>query len=121
MNDIELRKKELRTEILDWYNANDYTKLVREVSAGLSNYLYYNRLQETTELMELLGMCSCYPLYSAKDYIEFYDSSFCTYKSWEQLVKSEKDISDGLTEKELKQEIGKTIWRLPCGWYVQYV
>lgn len=60
-------------------------------------------------------------LNSAEDYVKMYDDNFYTYQTWEDLIESEKDQSDGLTEDECKEQIGKTIWQLPCGWYVQYV
>lgn len=51
-------------------------------------------------------------------------SNFFTYPTWDALVESEKEQTDGLTEEELRAEFEKepgSIWRLPCGWYVQYV
>ena len=50
-----------------------------------------------------------------------YDDNFFTFATWEELLKSEEECADGLMELECKEQIGKSIWRLPCGWYVQYV
>lgn len=54
-----------------------------------------------------------------------YDDCFYTYQTWEELVESENDQSDGLSEEELKKELEDdehdSVWQLPCGWYVQYV
>ena len=50
-----------------------------------------------------------------------YDDNFYTYPTWKELLDSEKDSTDGLTEEECKEQLNETIWQLPCGWYVQYV
>lgn len=105
--------------------------LVEDVAIGLSNFIYADNLQATKELMVLFDylkeskMLGIYeankPLGNAKDYIRMYDENFYTYQTWEALVKSEKEQGDGLTEDECRMEINQTIFKLPCGWYVQYV
>ena len=104
---------------------------VKEVAYGLSNYMYANNLQATKELMELFDyiktekLCSKFEysrlLETAEDYIRLYDESFYTYITWEGLVESEAKQNEPLTEEECKELINITIFRLPCGWYVQYV
>lgn len=95
-------------------------EMIREVSRKISNYIYQDNLTATMELMELFDRISYKELKTADDYIQWYDDFFYTYTSWKWLVKSEEDIN-GLTEKELKEQMNKTIWKLPCGWFVQYV
>jgi hypothetical protein len=105
--------------------------LVKDVAVGLSNFTYANNLQATKELMELFDYLkeskilgayeSSKPLENIKDYIKMYDENFYTYQTWEALVKSEEEQSDGWTEDECRAEINQTIFKLPCGWYVQYV
>lgn len=94
---------------------------IKKISNGISNYTYHNNLVATEELIELFNTISKYPLNTEEDYIKMYDDNFYTYQTWEQLVKSELEQSDGLTEDECKEEINHSIWRLPCRWYVQYV
>lgn len=104
---------------------------VKEVAVGLSNFTYADNLKATKELMELFDYIkeskilgsyeSSKPLENAEDYIKVYDDNFYTYQTWDKLVESEEDQNDGLTEIECRMEINHTIFRLPCGWYVQYV
>ena len=61
------------------------------------------------------------PLETWEDYVRMYDDNFYTYSTWDELVKSEEEQTDGLTEIECRMEINNTIFKLPCGWYVQYV
>lgn len=96
-------------------------KLIYEVSKGLSNYTYAYNLQATEQLIEVLDKKSRKTLVTANDYIQFYDDNWYTFQRWEDLVSDEARQTDGLTESELKEQIGNTVWQLPCGWYVQYV
>lgn len=99
-----------------------YTELeVENISKNISNVKYNNNLTATKELMNLFDKISKTPLNAWKDYVKMYDDCFYTYETFEDLVESEKDQSDGLTEEECKEEINQSIWQLPCGWYVQYV
>lgn len=100
---------------------NERERLISEVSKGLSNYTYADNLQATKELMDLLDKESRKPLSTADDYIKFYDDNFYTFQTWEELVEDEARQTEGLTERELKEQIGNSVWQLPCGWYVQYV
>lgn len=102
---------------------------VKYVAERLSNFTYRENYQATKELIELFERI--HPklynrsLQSLDDVIRLYDSNFYTYKTWKELVDSEKEQSDGLTEEELKRELEDnkhgSVWKLPCGWYVQYV
>lgn len=91
------------------------------VSYGLSNPLYHGNLRATKQLIMLFDRISRSPLKTPEDYINMYDWSFYTYRTWEELVKSEEEQSNGMTEEECKENRNINIWRLPCGWYVQYV
>lgn len=99
------------------------------VSWNLSNFLYHGNLEATEQLVELLdkivdkfnNKVVHRTLKTPQDYIDMYDDSFYTYWTWEELVESELEQSNGMTEEECKEQLNKTIWQLPCGWYVQYV
>lgn len=96
-------------------------EVVKQVMSGLSNFLYWDNEDATQQLMELFDKISRVELTTAADYIKMYDENFYTYATWDALVCSEKDNTDGLTEEECKEQLNTTIWQLPCGWYVQYV
>jgi hypothetical protein len=94
------------------------------VSYGLSNWTYNSNLEATRQLMELFDIIDVprrYRLNTPEDYIRMYDDNFYTYHTWEALVKSEEEQNEGMTEEECREQLNKTIWQLPCGWYVQYV
>lgn len=110
------------------------SRFLFDVAENLSNDMYKDNLQATKELIELFYTIQhlphikfnskYYPLNSPDDYVYLYDSSFYTYKNWSDLVESEKEQSEGLTEEECKELLNgeyKEIWKLPCGWYVQHV
>lgn len=103
---------------------------IKNVADNISNYMYADNLEATSQLMELFDSITKNPLSTWRDYVRMYDDNFYTYSTWEELVASEtvwKEIvsgteqSDGLTEEECKEQLNKTIWKLPCGWYVQRV
>ena len=102
---------------------------VKEVAEGVSNCTYAENLQAAKELMELFDYLKDNKMLgfgadnfkTAKDYIKTYDDSFYTYQTWDALIQSEEEQTDGLTEIECRMEINQTIFQLPCGWYVQYV
>lgn len=94
---------------------------VKEVATGLSNFTYADNLQATKELMELFDYIAETELETAEDYIKMYDDNYYTYQTFDELIESEEEQSDGLTEIECRMEINNTIFKLPCGWYVQYV
>lgn len=106
-------------------------EMIKQVADNISNFMYQYNLQATKELMELFDYIkgskilgtyqSSKPLENANDYINMYDDNFYTYRTFDELIESEEDQTDGLTEIECRMEINHTIWRLPCGWYVQYV
>lgn len=96
-------------------------KEIEIISWNLSNFIYHGNFEATRQLVELFDKITKRPLKTAEDYINMYDWNFYTYWNWEALVKSELEQTNGLTEEECKAELGKTIWQLPCGWYVQYV
>ena len=94
---------------------------VKIISYGLSNPTYNGNIEATRQLIDLFETIATRPLRTPEDYINMYDWNFYTYHTWEALVQSEADQNEGFTEEECKEELNKTIWKLPCGWYVQYV
>lgn len=103
---------------------------IKIVSWGISNSSYQNNLEATKQLMELFdnivdkfnNKVVHRTLNTPEDYINMYDDNFYTYWTWEELVQSEIEQSTfGMTEEECKAQLNKTIFQLPCGWYVQYV
>ena len=100
------------------------------VSWNLSNFTYHGNLEATEQLINLFdkivdkfnNKVVHRQLNTPEDYINMYDDSFYTYWTWEELVQSELEQGAyGLTEEECKEQLNKTIFQLPCGWYVQYV
>ena len=87
----------------------------------MSNPTYNGNLEATGQLVELFNKIHKRPLKTLEDYINMYDDSFYTYHTWEALVESEAEQNEGMTEEECREQLNKTIWQLPCGWYVQYV
>lgn len=57
------------------------------------------------------------------DYVEEYCNSWYRYDSFEKLLESEKEQGEayGLTEEECKEEVGKSIFELKSGWFIQCV
>ena len=98
-------------------------KDIEIISWNLSNPSYNGNIEATEQLVELFNNIKIphRPLNIPKDYIDMYDDNFYTYWTWEALVQSELEQTNGLTEEECRNELGETIWQLPCGWYVQYV
>lgn len=96
---------------------------IEYVSWRISNCSYHGNFEATKQLMELFDTINMpkHRLNNLDDYIDMYDWNFYTYWTWEALVKSEAEQNNGFTEEECKAELGKTIWQLPCGWFVQYV
>lgn len=91
------------------------------VSWNLSNFIYHGNIEATEQLVELFDKITKKPLKTPEDYIDMYDWNFYTYWTWDELVESEAEQNNGLTEEECKEQLNKTIFQLPCGWYVQYV
>lgn len=100
------------------------------VSWGLSNHTYHGNLEATEQLINLFdkivnrfnNKLVHRVLKTPEDYINMYDDNFYTYWTWEELVRSELEQGDdGITEAECHLEFDRTIFRLPCGWYIQYV
>ena len=91
------------------------------VSYNLSNPSYNGNIKATEQLISLFNQISKRPLKTPEDYILWYDNHFYTYWTWEALVESEAEQNNGFTEKECKEQLNKTIWQLPNGWFVQYV
>lgn len=91
------------------------------ISWNISNCSYNGNFEATKQLVELFDKITKKPLNTPADYINMYDDNFYTYWTWEALVESEAEQNEGMTEEECKEQLNKTIWQLPCGWFVQYV
>ena len=89
---------------------------------NICNYTYRDNLKAVRQLVNLFDKIRLRPFRSIEDYINFYDDSFYTFHTWEELILSEIEQGDfGLTEDECKDQLGSTILKLPCGWYVQKI
>lgn len=87
----------------------------------IPNFNYHNNYEATVQLITLLDSLSKNKIKTPDEYANVYHSNFFTYKTWEELVDSEKYSRYGFDEKKLHREFNKSIWRLPCGWYIQRV
>lgn len=62
----------------------------------------------------------CTALNNVEDYIAEYDRSWYRFDTWEQLVISEIEMGVyGLSEEQIKNELGISIFQLSSGMYVQ--
>lgn len=96
-------------------------KDIKYISANLSD-IYYANLVATRQLTELFERLTYRELKTPDDYVKMYDDCFCTYETWEELIKSETVFcGDGLSAQECFDELNISIWQLPYGWYVQYI
>lgn len=85
---------------------------------------YYRGDFEATRAMAEVLSSKAKPglLNTPADYVNLYDGCFFTFKSWAELVESEKEEGEfALTEEQLKEQIGRTIFQLPNGWYLERV
>lgn len=91
------------------------------ISQKISNITYRTNIKAVEELVELFNNILKVKPETWEDIVRIYDDSFYTYKTFEELVQSEIEQSNGFTLEECKEQIGKSIWQLPCGWYVQAI
>lgn len=97
------------------------TEEIKKIQRTIETYKYRNNRQATEQLVELFERIIKIPLQTWRDYANLYNNEcFCTYCTWEALVESERILYDGLTQKECEEQLGKTIFTLPCGWCIQY-
>lgn len=95
---------------------------IQNISNNISNPMYRNNIKATKELINLFNLIIRTEISTWQQYVKIYDNNFYTYKNFKELVKSEEEEqSDGLTLDECIKELNKSIWKLPCGWYIQYV
>lgn len=83
---------------------------------------YYRGDFEATRAMVEVISAKAKPglLNTPADYVDLYNGNFYTFKSWTELVESEKEEGElALTEEQLKNEVGRTIFQLPNGWYLE--
>lgn len=60
-------------------------------------------------------------LESLDDYVDLWESDWYRYSTWEELVESENEQNEGLTEEECISLIGYAIFKLSSGMYIQSV
>ncbi|MEG2603131.1 MAG: hypothetical protein RSA23_09655 [Carnobacterium sp.] len=94
---------------------------ILKISKHIPNGNYNNNMEATEQLITLLDSVLSRTCKTWKEYVKVYDDSFYTYETFEALVHSEEEQSDGLTIDECVEELNQRIWKLPCGWYVQCV
>ncbi len=93
----------------------------RTVAEGIGLSLYRNNLEATAQLIELLFLLKGKDQFkSSKDYIRAYES-FNTYENWNALLKHEGGTEDSMIDHECHFLIGRTIHKLPCGYFVWQV
>lgn len=95
--------------------------VVNQLSMLLPNKAYRENLEATEQLMALLSEKSQKPLVTVDDYKQFYEDSCLTFTSWEELVESEEEETDKLSEEELRNLIDCIIYELPCGWFIWFI
>lgn len=95
---------------------------IETMANGILYPLYEGNFEATEQLVELMDRIAKEPLITREDYVQMYEDHLYTFPTWEELLASEVEQgSFGLSEEECLEQLDKTIWRLPCGWYVQYV
>lgn len=95
---------------------------VLNLSNKLSNTLYHNNVEATRQLIILFNkIVRNTLLVTIDDYADVYDAEFFTFQTWDDLLKSETEMSDGWDGAECQAQMNTSIWMLPCGWYVQRV
>lgn len=52
-------------------------------------------------------------------YIREYEDNWCRFPTWDALVESEEEQNEGLTPEQCRNLLGKAIFRLSTGMYVQ--
>jgi hypothetical protein len=98
--------------------SNDF---VKNVSMSISNSSYRGKIEETMQLMDAIEKYNGRALTHWEQYVNIYDWSGFTFKTWEELLQSELEQSEPMSEEECLAELNHTIFKLPCGWYVQFV
>jgi hypothetical protein len=96
-------------------------KEIKMVAAAIDNPRYEENLEATRQLMEVIEKCSRHPITTWKEYADVYNWKCYTYPTWDELVKSEAEQSEPMSEDECRSELENTIFQLPCGWFVQFV
>lgn len=92
-----------------------------EIANHISNTVYRDNISAAKELVNLFNNILRVKPDSWESVVKVYDDTFYTYQTWAELILSENEQSDGLSEEQCKSELGSSIWQLPCGWYVQAV
>ena len=95
--------------------------IIKMVSINISNPLYHGNIETTKQLIKAIEKYVGRSITDWKEYVSIYDWSGFTFKTWEQLLESEKEQSDPMNETECIEELNHSIFKLPCGWYVQFV
>ena len=67
------------------------------ISQKISNFTYRTNIKAVQELVELFNNILKVKPETWEDIVRIYDDSFYTYKTFEELVQSETEQSDGFT------------------------
>lgn len=99
------------------------TDNILSISKGVCCPYYCNDIKATHMMVSVIAdVVRPEVLNNADDYVRAYDDNFFTYKTWRDLVESEKEQGTyGLTENELKAMLGSIIHQLENGWYMQQI
>lgn len=99
------------------------TNDIAYISTKLPNAYYRNNVPATRQLVELLDKkIRKSALRCPDDYVKVYEDTCFTYKTFDEFVESELEQGVyGFTKEECKDAINKSVFQLPCGWWVQFV
>lgn len=87
---------------------------INNISKNISNYFYWDNIEATKQLIKLFDQITKIPLGAWQEYVKLYDNHFYTYSTFKELVESELDQSDGLTEKQCRRRDHVTIYQKQC-------
>lgn len=94
----------------------------------IAKYVLRGNFEAAKDFVNLIDSLERYKKYRDSNsytweyYVRVYDNNFYTCETWNDLVQSEAEMGeDGLSENELKELLGITVFQLPCGWYVHGV
>ena len=94
----------------------------RSVAEAINVRLYKENLQATAELIAMLFKLKGKEAFkSSKDYADAYTKGFNTYACWKDLIKSLGADKSPMAVSECHLAVNKTIFRLPCGYYIWMV
>lgn len=101
----------------------NYDSVTVDLAFSLVGTPFFGQIYQTRELMLFLKYRAATHLKTAEDYLKEYENGgYYSYKDFDSLLQSEMELpSFDLSLEDIKNEIGKTIWCLPCGYYLQSI